>query len=205
MLEQSTEEKSLMNRLRDETAEFHQAVEAKLPFGEEDFSLAVYRRLLIGFYNFYRQFEPEIENALRRLAIDFDYEARRKKTKILADLENLNAASEVLAEKSDIDAENDAEIGVKLDSGGKIFGALYVIEGSTLGGQVIARILKQKFNLDESNGAAFFSGYGARTGEMWKEFRTAIHAFAENGADQEQIIAAAKETFESFGRAIRPN
>ena len=90
-----------------------------------------------------------------------------------------------------------------LDSKERIFGSLYVIEGSTLGGQVISRHLKQKFELDEANGAAFFSGYGKETGKMWNGFRESITAFAENNTNKEEIIAGANETFEKIGKYLR--
>ena len=63
-------------------------------------------------------------------------------------------------------------------------------------------ILKQKFDLDETNGTAFFSGYGRETGPMWKAFGAAIIEFAENDADHEEIIAGANETFEKIGNSL---
>ena len=89
-----------------------------------------------------------------------------------------------------------------LDSKERIFGSLYVIEGSTLGGQVISRHLKQQFDLDETNGAAFFSGYGKETGKMWNGYRDAITRFADGEANREEIIAGANETFEKIGKCL---
>ena len=46
---------------------------------------------------------------------------------------------------------------------------LYLREGSTLGGQQIARNVRQAFGLDH-DGVAFFTGRGRDTGPAWKQF-----------------------------------
>ena len=51
-----------------------------------------------------------------------------------------------------------------------IVGALYVIEGSTLGGKVIARQLAAHLGLNAAKGARFFHGHGAATEAHWGEF-----------------------------------
>jgi len=78
-------------------------------------------------------------------------------------------------------------------------GCLYVVEGSTLGGQVITRQLLKSLGLTAENGVAFFNGYGAETGLRWKAFG----AWLEEGAAQldhdDAIIAGANETFRTLG------
>ena len=39
-------------------------------------------------------------------------------------------------------------------------GCPYVLEGATLGGQVVGRHLRENLNLSPENGAAFFNSYG---------------------------------------------
>lgn len=58
-----------------------------------------------------------------------------------------------------------------LPSGGMAaLGALYVIEGSTLGGEVIARTLRQA-SWVPPHGLTSFRPYGAAAGRMWREFK----------------------------------
>nr|GFD17027.1 hypothetical protein [Tanacetum cinerariifolium] len=72
-------------------------------------------------------------------------------------------------------------------------GAMYVVEGSTLGGQVIARQLA-KANIPLRS---YFSGYGERTGPLWKAFchLLAQEATPENEAD---IVQSASLTFQKL-------
>lgn len=49
-------------------------------------------------------------------------------------------------------------------------GVLYVLEGSTLGGQVISTALKQRLEIDAKNGASYFHGHGPDTVTRWRSF-----------------------------------
>jgi len=75
----------------------------------------------------------------------------------------------------------------------QLLGAMYVMEGSTLGGQVIARQLA-KVNIPLR---AYFSGYDERTGPLWKAFcqLLAQEATPENEAD---IVESASLTFQKL-------
>ena len=64
-------------------------------------------------------------------------------------------------------------------SSARLFGCLYVIEGATLGGQVITRHLHTHLGLTPACGASFFSGYGAQTGSRWKAVGALLNAYAE--------------------------
>ena len=75
----------------------------------------------------------------------------------------------------------------------QLLGAMYVVEGSTLGGQVIAR------QLAKSNIAlrSYFSGYGERTGPLWKVF---CHLLAQEATpeNQAEIVQSASLTFQQL-------
>jgi heme oxygenase len=77
-------------------------------------------------------------------------------------------------------------------------GAMYVMEGSTLGGQVICRQLNKTLGLQAPDGMSFFYGHGTQTGPMWKEFLSNFTTAAVQGGQQEAIIASAKDTFARF-------
>lgn len=187
---------SILARLKARTAHQHQQTEDGVDLMREDFSLEEYRRLLVRFYAFYKPYEQKMAEALAENEVQFDYAGRLNTPKIFADLQKLGMTE---TEISEIEPFEDLPA---LDSPESIYGSLYVIEGSTLGGQVILRHLNEKFNLDEANGSAFFSGYGKNTGKMWNAFREAITGFAEASGDHEKIIAAANETFEKIGRCL---
>jgi heme oxygenase len=85
-----------------------------------------------------------------------------------------------------------------LDTAAKAFGSIYVMEGATLGGQIITRHVKEHLDLTPENGGAFFNSYGPMVGPMWKGFGTAITAFAEKADADDEIVDSAKETFDAF-------
>jgi heme oxygenase len=76
------------------------------------------------------------------------------------------------------------------------FGCVYVLEGSTLGGRVISRHVQARLGADVPR--RFLDAYGARTGENWQTFRSALSAAARARNIDGRVIAGAKATFESF-------
>jgi heme oxygenase len=79
-------------------------------------------------------------------------------------------------------------------------GAMYVVEGSTLGGQHIARHLDEALGMNANRGAAYFRGYGERTAEMWRAFQAVLTDVPD--AESEQVVAAAKAMFGVFRMAV---
>ena len=194
--ETSIENDSILTQLKSRTAHQHQATEATVNLMRPNYSIDDYRNLLVRFYSFYQPFEAKMSESLAKNLLEFNHNERLNTPKLVADLTNLGMSAD---EISNIQPFDDLP---KLDSKERIFGSLYVIEGSTLGGQVISRHLKQAFEIDVSNGAAFFSGYGAETGKMWNGYRNAVTEFSEGDADREEIIAGANETFEKIGKCL---
>lgn len=80
-----------------------------------------------------------------------------------------------------------------LTSQEEIFGYLYVMEGSTLGGQIIVKILQNKLGLTAQYGACYFNGYGSDTLKMWTEF---CHLLNQVNREQvPQILGSASRTY----------
>jgi heme oxygenase len=77
------------------------------------------------------------------------------------------------------------------------WGAIYVMEGSALGGQLISRTLARA-GLDAAHGAAYFHGWGEATGAMWREVRELL----ASGLQAQQALAhaceAARQTFDGL-------
>lgn len=74
-------------------------------------------------------------------------------------------------------------------------GAMYVLEGSTLGGKFIYKNINSALSLNAEKGATYFNGYGADTGKQWTSFLKQLcnYATAEN---QQAVFKGADETFE---------
>ena len=80
-------------------------------------------------------------------------------------------------------------------------GRMYVMEGSTLGGQYIARHVEETLGIRPGEGNSYFRGYGDATGERWREFREVLKALPDTETDT--VIASAREMFAIFGEAMR--
>lgn len=80
-------------------------------------------------------------------------------------------------------------------------GALYVMEGSTLGGKFIVQLVSKQANLTE--GFSFFSAYGERTAERWVQFQDAINSRVVEPSDIDRTVTAAGETFGYFSAFIK--
>jgi len=78
-----------------------------------------------------------------------------------------------------------------------ILGAMYVMEGSKLGGQFIARHVQITLPLTQGHGDAFFRGHGSQTGSLWKEYCEMLEVQVPN-AQTDKVIASAKAMFATF-------
>ncbi|MFD2556489.1 biliverdin-producing heme oxygenase [Sphingobacterium tabacisoli] len=79
------------------------------------------------------------------------------------------------------------------------FGALYVLEGSIMGGPYIVQML-QKYGMDK--GFHFFSGYGADSGKMWTAFTEVLNQVPKTEEEEDSMVSTANETFEKFGQVF---
>ena len=77
-------------------------------------------------------------------------------------------------------------------------GYLYVVEGSTLGGQILMRQLGSRLGVTAESGAAYLSSYGTDVGRNWNRFRDSMRAAVRTEDEVDQVVSAAHETFESL-------
>ncbi|KAB2924712.1 MAG: biliverdin-producing heme oxygenase [Dechloromonas sp.] len=149
-----------------------------------------YANVLVAYYHFYRVFESAIDESLTRLKHDFSYEDRRKLPWLAEDLDKLGIDPDSAAWTSSSrlavpDALNASQV----------FGVLYTIEGSSLGGKVIAAHLAANLGLSASNGARFFTGYGEAVGTCWQTFAVRLESQLADSATRAQAGNAARLTF----------
>ena len=182
----------ILTRLRQETSGHHSALEARLPLLDPALSRAAYRGLLERFFGFYAPLEPALLVASEGAELGFDYAARRKAPRLERDLAALGASAGAVAALPWC-----TEL-PPLDSAPQVLGCLYVIEGATLGGQIITRNLEKNLGLTPEQGGAFFAGYGAETGPRWREFCALLTAAADRLRGEDEIVASANRTFETM-------
>ena len=182
----------MLIRLRAETAAAHQRLEESLGLVDRLASTEDYRRLIEGFWGLYAGIEPRLAPLIRDQQWPLQWELRRKLPLIEKDLRVLGASSPEIA------GLPVCEEFPSLASQARVLGVLYVLEGSTLGGQHISKLVETRLRLGPANGAAFFNGYGRETGSMWKKFCAVITEWAPGGFMGDEMVFAAVETFETF-------
>ncbi len=92
-----------------------------------------------------------------------------------------------------------------LPSAPEQLGRLYVLEGSSLGGQIISREIGNRLQYTPERGCAFFAGYGAETGGMWKALRGAAESFGASHREpgiHDRIVNSAIAVFRAFGDGL---
>lgn len=176
----------LSTKIKDATKEAHQQLEKKVVLKMKAIrSNADYADVLKRFYAYFSEVEKAIKPFITSEILP-DYAERRNSSYLKADIEELGSSVEELPEA----------VAPKINNVVEALGALYVMEGSIMGGPIIVQMLA-KYGVDK--GVSFFSGYGESTGQMWGKFVGVMNAQAETEEQQEQSIRVADETFSRFG------
>jgi len=183
---------SLLERLKRETQASHGEIERRVDLLNRVRTAQSYRILLEQFYGVYCPLESEIAHSMLEIARWLpDIQDRMRTTLLRLDLRSLgNLCPEGLPL---------API-PPLNSLAQRFGCLYVLEGSTLGGQIIAREVSSRLPFTSEHGCSFFANHGAEIGAMWRSFCHALEAYGmANSESHDSIIQSAANTFGVFG------
>lgn len=182
---------TLRDRLREATRDEHQRLEMLLALERPGLPLASYQQYLRLTHAFYAALEPRLADARGLAATGLDMGQRVKRHWLAADLAFFGLELPPAAP------------GARLPSQAHLIGCAYVLEGATLGGQVLQRTLAPRFGIAPGRGATFLEGYGARTGSMWRTFVASLEDAGRNGADEAACIDGARETFVAMGDWFR--
>lgn len=156
-----------------------------MAFERRTATLADYRSLLARFYGFHSIFE-ERAGAMAPEPVAFQH--RRKTPLLLQDLEALGLEAEAIAR-----LPRCAPL-MPLSAPAAVMGSLYVVEGSTLGGAIIAKAVERRLSLNARHGCAYFRSYGRNTAAMWKAFGAALSAWA-SPETEDLVVESAQRTF----------
>lgn len=143
-----------------------------------------YADLLKHFFAYFSHIEETIKPFITASVLP-DYAQRRNSGYIKADILELGA---------DITHLPFTTV-PKIENAVQALGALYVLEGSIMGGSIIVKMLEKE---GVTKGVSFFSGYGEDTGMMWGNFIAVLNAQAKTEQEEQEAIVAANETFKHF-------
>lgn len=147
-----------------------------------------YVDVLKGFYAYFRAVEDNIAPFITTDVLK-DIRERHNSSYIQKDIESLGGAIDNLPRANAPTVTNTLEA----------LSALYVLEGSIMGGPYIVQML-HKYGIER--GTSFFEGYGADSNAMWVGFTAVLNEYGKNPADHPQAIEIANQTFFNFGKVF---
>jgi heme oxygenase len=145
-----------LHRLREEISAAHRAPDETLQIVDRLSAPDQRVGSLVGFHLLHRETGTKVEPFLGGLA-DLDFPARRRSPLIAEGLGGLGQTASV-----------DSAASPDIHTSAEAFGALTVLEGSSLGGCVILKELKHRGA--SLAGLGFLDPYGADTGQRWRSF-----------------------------------
>jgi len=171
--------------LKQNTAEYHDAAE-KLFNSEKifnkSFTLEDYKKIINANYLMLLHSENGIfSNLSKDLSARLQLDQRKKLPLIEKDLTGLSLENQTTS------------CDIKFDNEYEALGAMYVIEGSTLGGNVIAKQLSKTEGFDGVT-FNFFGCYQENTGLMWKNFKEVLDAEVKEES-YEKVLSGARKLY----------
>lgn len=180
-----------MLQLREGTSDLHAQVESRVPLTKPEPSRAEYVWFLQKMLGFAEPVERALEAMIRDYPALIGAPESWKAPWLSADLDALGGhlpAGAGARRPSLLAAPT-------LTDPAHGWGALYVLEGASLGGQVLRRHLATQAWWPHGPGARYLAGYGARTAEVWRNFRERAENFATTSVRRDAMVAGARETF----------
>ncbi|MCB2378529.1 biliverdin-producing heme oxygenase [Hymenobacter sp. BT635] len=173
---------AILQQLRTETRPYHDALEQNefnRALQADSITAQATHRFLAKLYGFLVPYEAHLRQ--HGLGPEWQPELRQRAHLIPADL-GVGATALPLCPTMP-----------PLETPAQLLGAMYVLEGSTLGGQVLARQLG-KAGIEART---YFSGHGEQTGPLWKSFCQLLGEAATED-NQAEIVASAAATFQTL-------
>ena len=178
----------VMLALRTATAGEHQDLEDTLDLLDPALTADRLAAVLARMHSFWVRAEDGLDTWARTHPADaaaVDWTARRRSALFAADLAALGG---------DPDRPGPVDVPAPASTD-EALGAMYVLEGSTLGGVFIDRHLATLPGLSQVGPLASFSPYGEQTGARWAAFRRAVREHVARGGDPDALVSAARRTF----------
>ncbi len=189
------EHRDLLQRLKSETRPHHTRAESTVSLLEPGLTLDDYRRHLEALHGFFAPLETELARMLPVLPPELRALERWKLPLLVKDLELLGHDAASLSRLPR------ATCLPRLTGLPEALGCFYVLEGSTLGGQLILRHLQRHLEGEPAGDFAFFRAYGGEVGPMWRAFGEVLTQASAAAASEDfdgRVVRAAQDTFDAF-------
>ena len=176
----------LRQRLRERTRAAHEALDDVIGLEAHLQTRESYRELISRFWGIYMT----LTSAVDRVRTSFPQ--AEKMTWLESDLRCLGLSNDTIL------VLPRAPVAPVVRDEADAFGVLYVLEGATLGGQIIARQLETALGVTKDSGGRFFWSHGAGVGTNWRRFVSALDRFGETCPEVERVERSALAAFDAF-------
>jgi heme oxygenase len=186
---------SILEQLRTQTRPQHEALEEVArseKLGNGELNPKEYHGLLTANYWAHRYLEEALENNFAVASFLPDWPERKKVNLLIEELKKIGKDPEAVWKNAPLAKAP------QLQTEAQAWGTLYVMEGSTLGGAVIAKSLQKNNDLTTYMPPVFYGSYGKQTGALWKEFRSKLEAAFTNPEAEQEAVKAAAQTFDFY-------
>jgi heme oxygenase len=178
----------LSAELRFAVADLHEALEALVGDAGAAWTLADYTAWLRMFHDILGPFEQDCARHHAFAGIGVELAKRRRLPLVRRDLLRLGARPAPTPPAAPV-----------YTGFAEALGALYVVEGATLGGRMILSKLSPQLREVIGEATAFLAGYGAETGGLWNDLKAALDRYgAEHPDERPRVVAGARRMFERF-------
>jgi heme oxygenase len=180
---------SFHQRLKTLTHPFHdelEATELAKSLANATIELDDYANYLHKMHQLHNEIEKKLQSFKEFSHYSIDTSKRSRSDFLKKDLKSLNANNK---EVSSFNLEIEWSFPVAI-------GVMYVLEGSTMGGQILKERLKKLPVENAHTITNYFDGYGAQTMKLWQEYSLFLEKYVqENPHDSSKIILGACAMF----------
>jgi len=173
-----TYHESLTHRLRQELAPVHAELESKMDLPGRLKTLADYTSCLCLFHGIFAPLEQMLGRYTQWAAHGIDFDERRRTPSLQSDLRALG--------------QEDAAVNLInpliFDGFSEAFGALYVLEGSTLGGKFILSATTDVLGARIAGATRFFAGHGPKGGSLWRDLTIALDRYGQTHPNRCNLV-----------------
>jgi heme oxygenase len=179
----------ITERLKAETADHHKATEA-VSFGDRimngSLTLEEYGVLIEKNYILHAVLEAALEES-NLIPEELGFAARAKTASLIADMTLLGRSLPALPAST-----------MRFQTSAEALGAMYVLEGATLGGAYIYKALQRNPVVAPLGKFNYYSVYGDLIGPNWKSFQEALIKHVQTKELEDLAIESAKQAFDFF-------
>lgn len=188
----------ILDYLKEHTKNIHQELEkdnlAKLIM-DHSISKETYQKLLTQNYYFYQAIEQSLIQKRQLINASLHpFLTNEKSQRLKKDLNYFGC---------EIERHLPQKKSFKIDSENTALGALYVSEGSALGGLMISKQLKNCPHLSFMKEHCFFGTDVSKILGRWKNFKETVTQNFQDESIKDEVLKSATKTFEFFGEIMR--